>query len=131
MSQYDVYQEHVLDHYEDPYHRGHCGSPTHRHKENNPLCGDVVEIQLILDGNRIRKICFDGEGCCISQASASMLLERLDGKTTEDVRAFSAQEMLELFGPRLTPNRQKCCLLAWRTLQSAIHSPISSDTKKE
>ena len=55
---------------------------------------------------------------------ASMLLEALHGKTVDDVKEFSAEDMLELYGPRLTPNRQKCCLLSWKVLQSAVHSPI-------
>jgi nitrogen fixation NifU-like protein len=73
----------------------------------------------------IRDAYFDGDGCCISQASASMLVEQIDGKRVDDVKAFTAEDMLRLFGARLTPNRQKCCLLAWRALQSAIYSPIS------
>jgi nitrogen fixation NifU-like protein len=84
-----------------------------------------VKIELQLDpANRIREIYFDGDGCCISQASASMLAEQMDGKTVEDVKQFSAKDMLDLFGARLTPNRQKCCLLGWRVLQAAVHAPI-------
>jgi len=55
-----------------------------------------------------------------------MLIEKIEGMTLDEVSRFSAQEMLELFGPRLTPNRQKCCLLSWRVLQSAVHSPTDS-----
>ena len=51
-------------------------------------------------------------------------VEKIEGKTLDEIREFSAAEMLELFGPKLTPNRQKCCLLSWRVLQSAIHSPV-------
>jgi nitrogen fixation NifU-like protein len=92
------------------------------------LCGDVVRIDLELDSDgHIKDIYFDGDGCCISQASASMLLEQMADKTVEEVKQFSAEDMLELFGVRLTPNRQKCCLLSWRVLQSALHSPISGD----
>ncbi len=121
----EIYQEHVLDHYDDPYHRGHCEHCTHAHEEDNPLCGDVVRVELqIDDAGGIREAWFDGDGCCISQASASMLIERMDGKSIEEVKSFSAEEMLELFGARLTPNRQKCCLLPWRVLQSAIFSPV-------
>jgi len=121
----DLYQEHVLDHYEDPYHRGHCEHPTHADEGKNPLCGDRVRIELELDrSGKIDNIYFDGEGCVISQASASMLAEKLNGKTADEVKDFSAKDMLDLFGARLTPNRQKCCLLGWRVLQSAVHSPI-------
>ena len=125
----DVYQEHVLDHYESPYHCGRCSSATHAHEDDNPLCGDFVHIDLRIDGDgKIQEAYFDGDGCCISQASASMLIERVDGATLEDVKQFSAADMLKLFGPRLTPNRQKCCLLSWQVLQQAIYSPVDSDS---
>lgn len=121
----EIYQEHVLDHYEDPYHRGHCARPTHAHEDDNPLCGDEVRVELSIDpAGTIREAYFDGEGCCISQAAASMLIETIDGRDVEFVRQFSADDMLKLFGARLTPNRQKCCLLSWRVLQQAIYSPI-------
>jgi nitrogen fixation NifU-like protein len=54
-----------------------------------------------------------------------MLMEAVEGKSVEEVKKFSAEDMLKLFGPRLTPNRQKCCLLSWRVLQAAFHSPIA------
>jgi nitrogen fixation NifU-like protein len=120
-----IYQEHILDHYDDPYHRGGCDAVTHTHEDDNPLCGDVIRVQLQIDGQRrIQSAWFDGDGCCISQASASMLMEKIEGKTVEEVKSFTAPEMLELFGVRLTPNRQKCCLLSWRVVQTAMHSPI-------
>ena len=125
LDEEELYQEHVLDHYEDPYHRGHCPHPTHAHEDDNPLCGDVVRIELQIDSEgRICDVWFDGDGCCVSQASASMLLEAMDGKTVDEVKSFTPEQMLQLFRGRLTPNRQKCCLLPWRVLQSAIYSPV-------
>jgi len=124
----ELYQEHILDHYEDPFHRGPLDGATHAHEDKNPLCGDVVRIELKLDGEgKIENAYFTGEGCVISQASASMLLEDLYGKTVEDLKNFSAEDMLSLYGPRLTPNRQKCCLLSWKVLQSAVHSPLDGE----
>ena len=58
-----------------------------------------------------------------------MLLERMHSKTVDDVKRFSAEDMLKLYGARLTPNRQKCCLLSWKVLQSAVHSPVGRDGK--
>lgn len=119
----DIYQEHVMDHYEDPYHRGHCSSCTHAHEDRNPLCGDRIHLELeVSPEGKIAQAWFDGEGCCISQASASMLCEAVEGKSLDEAKAFSAKDMLELFGARLTPNRQKCCLLSWRVLQQAMHA---------
>jgi nitrogen fixation NifU-like protein len=124
-SDEEIYQDHILDHYEDPFHRGHLAGHSHAHEDKNPLCGDVVRIELAVDEDgKIRNLYFDGQGCVISQASASMLLEEMYGKTVDDVKQFSAEDMLKLYGPRLTPNRQKCCLLSWRVLQEAVHSPV-------
>jgi nitrogen fixation NifU-like protein len=125
----ELYQEHILDHYEDPFHRGQLPAATHAHEENNPLCGDVVRIELQLgpDG-KVGDAYFTGQGCVISQASTSMLLEAMQGKTIDDVKRFSAEDMLKLYGARLTPNRQKCCLLSWKVLQSAVHSPVDWKT---
>jgi nitrogen fixation protein NifU and related proteins len=123
----ELYQEHILDHYEEPFHRGECPGATHAHEDDNPLSGDVVRIELAIDhGGKIEDAYFNGDGCCISQASASMLLEKMIGQNVDEVKSFTAQNMLELFGARLTPNRQKCCLLCWRVLQAAVFSPLES-----
>jgi nitrogen fixation protein NifU and related proteins len=124
-SDEELYQEHILDHYEDPFHRGRLDGATHAHEDKNPLCGDIVKIELAIDERgKINNAYFDGQGCVISQASASMLIEEMYGKTIDDVKRFTAEDMLKLYGPRLTPNRQKCCLLSWKVLQSAVHSPV-------
>lgn len=127
-DEYDLHEEiaeRIDDHIQDPYHRGRCPHCTHAHEGDNPLCGDRVRLELQIDpAGRLNEIYFDGRGCRISQASASMLAEELEHKTVEEVRNFSANDMLQLFGARLTPNRQKCCLLPWRVLQTAIFSPV-------
>ncbi len=121
----EIYQEHILEHYEEPYHRGHCPQATHAHEDDNPLCGDFVRVELRIDPQGvIRDAYFTGQGCCISQAAASMLMEHIEGKTIDEVERFRAQDMLKLFGVRLTPNRQKCCLLPWKVVQQALFSPL-------
>ncbi len=126
-SEEEIYQDHILDHYEDPFHRGKLPTATHAHEDKNPLCGDVVRIELQLDRDgRVSDAYFSGDGCVISQASASMLLEALVGKTVDEVKEFSAEDMLKLYGARLTPNRQKCCLLSWRVVQQALYSPVGA-----
>ncbi|MBS0207908.1 MAG: iron-sulfur cluster assembly scaffold protein [Planctomycetes bacterium] len=128
MPDDDVYQEHILDHYEEPHHRGRCPGATHAHEDDNPLCGDVVGLELLIDpANRVAQAWFHGDGCCISQAAASMLTEKVEGMSVDDVKRLTAADMLTLFGVKLTPNRQKCCLLAWRVLQAAVYSPIKPD----
>lgn len=123
LNEEEIYQEHVLDHYEDPYHRGKCAAATHQHEDDNPLCGDVVSIELRVKDGLIEEAWFEGDGCCISQSAASMLIEQVEGKSVDEIQQFSAEEMLDLFQAKLTPNRKKCCLLSWRVLQSAIFSP--------
>ena len=128
MDEDEIYQEHILDHYHNPYHRGACPRATHAHEDDNPLCGDNVHIELrVGKDHRVEEAWFQGEGCCISQSAASMLMERIEGRTVDEAKALTAQEMLTLFGARLTPNRQKCCLLSWRVLQGAIFSPLGPD----
>ena len=124
-SEEEIYQEHVLDHYEDPYHRGRLPTATHAHEDDNPLCGDVIHMDLRIDGEgRIAEAWFSGDGCCISQSAASMLTEKIEGMSLAELKEFSADDMLELFQAKLTPNRQKCCLLSWRVAQAAVHSPL-------
>jgi nitrogen fixation NifU-like protein len=131
-SEQDIYEEHVLDHYEDPYHRGPFAEATHAHEADNPLCGDQIHIDLKLSAEgKVIEAWFDGEGCVISQASASMLMEKIEGKMLDELQDFSAKDMLALFGPKLTPNRQKCCLLCWQVLQSAVHSPVDPNEEDD
>jgi nitrogen fixation NifU-like protein len=132
IDEEEIYQEHILEHHEDPFHRGHLPTATHAHEDNNPLCGDVVRIELELgDDGTIRDCYFTGKGCVISQASASMLLEKMQGQSVDDAKKFSAEDMLKLYGARLTPNRQKCCLLSWKVMQSAVHSPVDGKTNDQ
>jgi nitrogen fixation NifU-like protein len=85
----------------------------------------MVRLELAVDGEGvIQDAYFSGHGCCISQAAASMLVEKISGMRVDDLKTFTAPQMLELFGARLTPNRQKCCLLGWRVLQQALYSPL-------
>ena len=126
IDEEEIYQDHILDHFEDPYHRGHCQGATHAHEDDNPLCGDVVQVELKIDDDQVQEAWFDGDGCCISQASASMLMEEIEGKSVDQVKEFNAEQMLELFQARLTPNRQKCCLLPWRVVQTALFSPLQT-----
>jgi nitrogen fixation protein NifU and related proteins len=124
----EIYQERIQDHYEDPYHRGRCLRCTHTHEDTNPLCGDVIRLELQIDDQgTLKEVYFNGDGCCISQAAASMLVEKFDGHRVDEVKEFTAQDMLDLFGVRLTPNRQKCCLLSWRVLQAAIYSRVQDN----
>jgi len=122
-----LYREEILDHYYSSRHRGRLDSPDLSADLDNPLCGDRIHIELELDAEgRIGRVRFDGHGCAISQAAASMLAEHVEGWRLEEVRRFSTGEMLGLLGIPLTSTRQKCGLLAWRALQSALPDRVTA-----
>ncbi len=119
-----LYQDRILDHYEQPFHRGSCPWATHCYEATNPLCGDRIRIELRVNADgQIEDAFFQGEGCCVSQSAASMLIEHCQGKTLAAVRSFGPADMLSLFAVPLTLMRQKCCLLPWRAVQAATLCP--------
>ncbi len=119
---FNMYQENILEHYENPYHCGALEHPTLEYRALNPLCGDEVRIQARLDGEgNLAEAYFDGEGCVISLAAASMLMEVVEGKTLAEIKAMDRQDMLDLLGIPLTTMRVKCAMLPLRTLEKAIH----------
>jgi nitrogen fixation protein NifU and related proteins len=144
----DLYQEVILDHYKRPRNFGPLEGADHKADGHNPLCGDRVTIYIVMDQDVIRDIRFEGEGCAISTASASLMTEILQGKTLAEVEALfgefhemltgdpsqpanPAQGKLAVFsGVREFPARVKCATLSWHTLQAALKEqkePISTE----
>lgn len=118
----DFYKENILDHYRHPRNTGTLENPTHSHEESNPLCGDVIRIDLhINDDNVVDQVTFQGKGCAISQASASMLTEMVVGKTLDEVKQISKDDILEALGIEIGPVRMKCALLSLKALKSSIY----------
>lgn len=121
-SSQEIYDEHILDHYECPYHKGRLEQPTASRRERNPLCGDVVQLDVEVDADgRVRQAYFDGRGCAISQAAASILCREIEGKTLEELRNLQAQDMLDLLKVPLTSVRQRCGLLCFRALKTIVY----------
>ncbi len=118
----DLYAENILDHYKNPRNKGKLKDATVSKEGANPLCGDQITMYLEIRNNRIKKITFDGIGCAISQAAASMLTEELTGKTLDKARKITKEDMLKLLGVDIGPTRLKCALLALSTLQEALRS---------
>jgi nitrogen fixation NifU-like protein len=119
----ELYDDFILDHYESPYHRGRLPKPTIAHEDENPLCGDTVRLELLVDEQgRVQQAWFDGRGCAISQAAASILAQRIEGKSLEELKTFQARDMLELLQVRLTASRQKCGLLPFKVLKTMIYA---------
>jgi len=119
----DLYRDHLLDHYENPRHHGRIEGADISHEENNPLCGDKIRIDVKLgeDGALIADIGFTGDGCIISQAAASMLLEEVAGKTLADVQKLDTQDVLDMIGVTLTTNRVKCAALGLKVLKAGVY----------
>ncbi|MBI2481867.1 MAG: iron-sulfur cluster assembly scaffold protein [Planctomycetia bacterium] len=116
-----IYEDHILRHYEEPYHNESSSHATHRQRLDNPVCGDSVQLELqVSDAGLVEQAWFTGTGCVISQASASMLVEHIEGQAFGALANFTAQDMLQLFRARLTPLRQRCCLLSWEALHHIV-----------
>lgn len=120
----DLYREIILDYYRHPRNYGKLDNPSIQAKDTNPLCGDVVEIQIQLDNQKkAMEIRFNGKGCAISQASASMLTEMVQGKTLEEIRGIGSEKILEALGtPDLGHTRIKCALLSLKVLKTGVYS---------
>ncbi|MFB6082091.1 MAG: Fe-S cluster assembly sulfur transfer protein SufU [Halanaeroarchaeum sp.] len=115
----DMYRQQILDHYKNPRNYGSLASPTFSHGGHNPSCGDQLEFDVALaeDGETIEQVAFEGDGCAISQASASMLSQRLPGMTLEEVAAMDRDDVLEMLGVDISPMRVKCAVLAEKVVQ--------------
>jgi nitrogen fixation NifU-like protein len=132
----DLYQELILDHNKRPRNCGHLASPNHAADGYNPLCGDKVHVELLVEDGRIADVAFEGSGCAISTASASLMGEAIKGKTVAEARALFERfhvlvteesdvpkdlgKLRAFAGVRRYPARVKCATLAWHTLTAAL-----------
>jgi nitrogen fixation NifU-like protein len=111
------YREYILDHYRNPRNFGRLPNADISHEEDNPLCGDVIGLDFKLEDGRIADVRFHGRGCAISQASASLLTERLKGMTLEEAQRINKEDVLGELGIDISPARLKCALLSLKVLK--------------
>jgi nitrogen fixation NifU-like protein len=118
----DYYREVILDHYRHPRNAGTLDPADIHAVDSNPLCGDKVELFLKLgEDGRVSAVRFSGRGCAISQASASLLTEMIEGQTLEELKGYGKREVLEALGlTSISPARMKCAMLSLRVLHQAL-----------
>jgi len=116
----DYYREYILDHYRNPRNYGKLEHPNVHSEESNPLCGDQLALDLQITDGHVAAVRFQGRGCAISQASASMLSEMIEGKSTEEVIHLGKDDILEALGIPISPARTKCAFLCLRALHRGL-----------
>jgi nitrogen fixation NifU-like protein len=116
----DYYREYILDHYRNPRNYGQLENPDVHSEDSNPLCGDQLAMDLIVEGDRVKEVRFHGRGCAISQASASMLSEMIAGQSVEEVIKLGKEDVLDSLGIPISPARSKCAFLSLRVLHRGL-----------
>jgi nitrogen fixation protein NifU and related proteins len=124
------YREYILDHYKNPRNFGRIEAPEITHEEYNPLCGDMVGMDFRVRDGVIEDVMFHGRGCAISQASASLMTERLKGMTLDEARLLSKEDVLEELGIDISPARLKCALLSLKVLKVGAYG-LATDEEDE
>ncbi|MFB6155970.1 MAG: Fe-S cluster assembly sulfur transfer protein SufU [Haloferacaceae archaeon] len=115
----DMYRQQILDHYKNPRNYGEMEEPTFTHVGENPSCGDTIrmDVKLGADGETIEYVSFSGDGCAISQASASMLTQQLPGMTVSELEEMDRDDVVDMLGVDISPMRIKCAVLAEKVAQ--------------
>ena len=118
----NLYRDFILEHYRNPHNKGVLDPHDLHFADSNPTCGDEMSMTIVLDDTRtkVADIAFDGRGCAISQASASILTDELRGMTLDEVQNMDPATLLEGIGVPIGPARLKCALLSYKVLQGAV-----------
>ncbi len=120
----EIYKENIIDYYKNPKNKEELKDATVSTKGSNPLCGDKITLHLKIEENNkdktIKKATFQGTGCAISQASISMLTEKIENKTTTKAKQLTKDDIYEMLGIPISHTRSKCALLSLKTLKKAL-----------
>lgn len=115
-----LYKDILLDHHKHPRHFGVLAKPTHEARLENTLCGDEVTMQLRVQKGRVADVAFNGRGCAITTAAASLLTDEVMGKSIVAVKKLRQKDVDRLLGVKVGPAREKCAYLGLETLKAAI-----------
>lgn len=123
----DFYREIIIDRYQNPRFRGELDPHDFTFEDSNPLCGDELRIDVRINGEeKIIDAKFSGRGCAISQASADLLIEYIQGRSLAEVKALSKEDVLDLLGIELGPVRLKCALLSLKVLKAGAYGVVEA-----
>jgi nitrogen fixation NifU-like protein len=123
----DLYRQIIIERYKEPLFRGSLDPHDITFEDENPLCGDHIRIDLRVDkSGKVTEAAFSGHGCAISQASADLLLETVVGKTLDEVKNLTKQDVLDLLGIDLGPVRLKCALLPLKVLKAGVYGVVQA-----
>ncbi|MEK6948705.1 MAG: Fe-S cluster assembly sulfur transfer protein SufU, partial [Nanoarchaeota archaeon] len=125
-----MYRENILDHYKHPHNHGEIKNPDIKFTENNPLCGDVITVNLKLNNHKIDDVKFRGSGCAISQSAMSMLTDEIKGKTLKEVKNFQREDIVNMLGIEIGVVRTKCAMLGLVAVREGIEEFEISTMKK-
>lgn len=126
----DIYAENILEHYKNPRNQGSIDKPDASFTERNPLCGDIVKVDLKLKDGQIEDLKFSGEGCAISQATISILSEKLIGTNIADLDQIDRKHITEMLGIPISERRIKCALLCLLALKNAVNQHLGAGESK-
>lgn len=116
----NIYQDIILDHYQNPKNFGTLKNPSVTHEEMNAFCGDKIRMEIKIRNDQIDEVAFSGQGCVISVASASLLTDHIKNKKVSDIIKMSKEDVSNLLNISLSPTRLKCAWLSWEVLQKAL-----------
>lgn len=116
-----IYREIILEHSRNPSNKGTLDPNDFTYEDVNPLCGDEIRIDVRVADDRVSEIRFSGRGCAVSQASASILTEMVEGKTLDEVKAIGRNELLAEIGIPVSPARMKCAMLGLKVLKAGVY----------
>ncbi|MDE1761835.1 MAG: SUF system NifU family Fe-S cluster assembly protein [Candidatus Micrarchaeota archaeon] len=130
----DIYAERLIQYYERPHNKGKISDASVHMHEENVTCGDVITIYLKIEGGKVSDVKFEGDGCAISMASASMVTDFIKGKSIEEVEGMNVGTVMQVIGIDPGPARLHCATLSMRAIKGAVfafeHKPMDASTKE-